>query len=131
METTTICLIVFASILFVCRTFHVRADRPNVILIYTDDHGYTDLGVHGIDKHVDTPILDKLARGGTLMTAGYSSAPLDIRGKGPAILEKSAELSSFTGCDGYALSHYGGAPFENLRAVKRGLHKSKWAAHFT
>ena len=51
------------------------ADRPNVILIYTDDHGYTDLGVHGIDKHVDTPIMDKLARGGALMTAGYSSAP--------------------------------------------------------
>ena len=57
-------------------------------------------------------------------------AALDIRGKNPAILEKSAELSSFTGCDGYALSHYGGATFENLRAVKRGLQKSKWAAHF-
>jgi len=51
------------------------AKRPNVILIYTDDHGYTDLGVLGIDKHVDTPIMDKLARGGALMTAGYSSAP--------------------------------------------------------
>ena len=57
-------------------------------------------------------------------------AALDIRGKNPAILEKSAELSSHTGCDGYALSHYGGATFENLRAVKRGLQKSKWAAHF-
>ena len=51
------------------------ADRPNVILIYTDDHGYTDLGLLGIDKHVDTPNMDKLARGGALMTAGYSSAP--------------------------------------------------------
>ena len=48
---------------------------PNVILIYTDDYGYTDLGVLGIDKHVDTPIMDRLARGGALMTAGYSSAP--------------------------------------------------------
>ena len=37
---------------------------PNVILIYTDDYGYTDLGVLGIDKHVDTPIMDRLARGG-------------------------------------------------------------------
>jgi len=57
-------------------------------------------------------------------------AALDIRGKDPSILEKSAELSSYSGCDGYALSHYGGAPFENLKAVKRGLLKSKWAAHF-
>ena len=49
--------------------------KPNVILIYTDDHGYTDLGLFGIDKHVDTPVMDKLARGGALMKAGYSSAP--------------------------------------------------------
>jgi arylsulfatase A-like enzyme len=49
--------------------------QPNIILIYTDDHGYTDLGVFGIDKLVDTPNMDKLARGGALMTAGYSSAP--------------------------------------------------------
>ena len=39
------------------------ANRPNVILIYTDDHGYTDLGLFGIDKHVDTPVMDKLAGG--------------------------------------------------------------------
>lgn len=49
--------------------------KPNVILIYTDDHGYTDLGALGIDKHVDTPNMDQLARGGALMTAGYSTAP--------------------------------------------------------
>ena len=28
-------------------------DRPNVIIIYSDDHGYTDLGLHGIDDRVD------------------------------------------------------------------------------
>ncbi len=49
--------------------------QPNIILLYPDDHGYTDLGVFGIDKLVDTPNMDKLARGGALMTAGYSSAP--------------------------------------------------------
>ncbi len=51
------------------------ADRPNVIIIYTDDHGVTDLGLHGIDPNVDTPTLDALASGGALMTAGYASAP--------------------------------------------------------
>jgi len=49
--------------------------KPNVVLIYTDDHGYTDLGVQGIDPHVDTPHMDKLAREGALMTDGYSTAP--------------------------------------------------------
>ena len=63
--------------LFVVFGFLASAEdkKPNVILIYTDDYGYTDLGVLGIDKHVDTPIMDQLARGGALMTAGYSSAP--------------------------------------------------------
>ncbi len=51
------------------------SDQPNVIIIYSDDHGYTDLGIHGIDAHLDTPHMDALARGGALMKAGYSSAP--------------------------------------------------------
>ncbi len=49
--------------------------EPNIVIIYSDDHGYTDLGIHGIDGNVDTPNMDALARGGTLMKAGYSSAP--------------------------------------------------------
>lgn len=34
--------------------------RPNVVLIMTDDQGYGDLGFHGNDK-IDTPVLDRLA----------------------------------------------------------------------
>ena len=52
----------------------LAAERPNIILIYTDDHGYTDLGIYGIDKYVDTPNMDNLARNGALMTAGYSTS---------------------------------------------------------
>lgn len=37
-----------------------RADRPNVIMILTDDQGYGDLGVHG-NTVVRTPHLDRLA----------------------------------------------------------------------
>ena len=59
----------------ICTMLSAMAKRPNVILIYTDDHGYTDLGLFGIDKQVDTPVMDKLASGGALMKAGYSSAP--------------------------------------------------------
>jgi arylsulfatase A-like enzyme len=51
------------------------AAKPNVIIIYSDDHGYTDLGIHGIDGNVDTPNMDTLAKGGALIKAGYSSAP--------------------------------------------------------
>lgn len=49
--------------------------KPNIIIIFTDDHGYTDLGIHGIDANVKTPVLDSLAAGGALMKNGYSTAP--------------------------------------------------------
>jgi uncharacterized sulfatase len=56
-------------------TSSIVAAKPNVIIIYSDDHGYTDLGAYGIDDNVDTPHMDALARGGALMKAGYSTAP--------------------------------------------------------
>lgn len=49
--------------------------KPNIIIIFTDDHGTTDIGLHGIDPNVDTPNLDTLAAGGALMKAGYASSP--------------------------------------------------------
>jgi tRNA U55 pseudouridine synthase TruB len=38
--------------------------KPNIILIYTDDHGHADLGIHGVMKDIKTPNLDALARSG-------------------------------------------------------------------
>ena len=64
-----------SALLLLLLTLTARAEKPNVIIIYSDDHGYTDLGIHGIDANVDTPNMDALARGGVLMRAGYSSAP--------------------------------------------------------
>lgn len=58
---------------------HVLADeparQPNVVIVYTDDQGWTDLGIHGVDPDVRTPQLDQLARDGVLFVAGYSTAP--------------------------------------------------------
>ena len=49
--------------------------KPNVILIYSDDHGYADLGVQGSVTDVKTPHLDALARDGVRFRRGYVSAP--------------------------------------------------------
>jgi uncharacterized sulfatase len=49
--------------------------KPNVLVIYSDDHGWADLGAHGVDKHIRTPHLDQLAKDGVRFTRGYVSAP--------------------------------------------------------
>lgn len=51
------------------------ATKPNVIVIYTDDHGYSDLGCMGIKTDLKTPNMDALAKGGVRMTQGYITAP--------------------------------------------------------
>ncbi|AKJ65425.1 sulfatase [Kiritimatiella glycovorans] len=50
-------------------------DPPNVVVFFTDDHGYADLGVHGQCDDVRTPNLDQLARDGVRFTDGYVTAP--------------------------------------------------------
>jgi len=48
------------------------ADRPNIIVIYTDDLGYGDLSCLG-ETHVRTPHLDVLADSGVRFTDCYSN----------------------------------------------------------
>ena len=49
--------------------------KPNIIVIFSDDHGYADLGCQGVFADVVTPHIDALAAGGVRMTAGYVTAP--------------------------------------------------------
>lgn len=51
------------------------ARKPNVILIYSDDHGWADLGAQGIDSDIRTPHLDAMARDGVRFARGYVTAP--------------------------------------------------------
>lgn len=50
-------------------------DKPNVIVIYTDDQGYADLGVQGVVADVKTPNIDHLALNGARFLQGYVTAP--------------------------------------------------------
>ncbi len=47
-------------------------ERPNIVLIMTDDQGYGDVGVNGNDQ-IRTPHLDRFANEGTQLTRFYCS----------------------------------------------------------
>ena len=47
------------------------AERPNIVIIFTDDQGYGDLACYGNKKN-KTPRLDQLAKEGTLFTSFYT-----------------------------------------------------------
>lgn len=53
------------------------ADRPNIVLIISDDMGYADLSKFG-DSEIPTPNLDRLADGGTRFTNAYVTAPICV-----------------------------------------------------
>ena len=52
-----------------------QTDRPNVVLMMTDNHGAWTLGCYG-NPDVRTPHIDRLAREGTLFSRCYSSNPV-------------------------------------------------------
>lgn len=51
------------------------AAPPNILLIYSDDHGWADVGAQGVNAEIRTPNLDQLARDGVRFARGYVSAP--------------------------------------------------------
>ncbi len=63
------------SILLLFASVGRAADRPNIIVFYTDDHGHADLSCQGVLEDVQTPHVDALARSGVLARHGYSTAP--------------------------------------------------------
>jgi arylsulfatase A-like enzyme len=58
--------------LIACSAF--AAEKPNVLLIVSDDQGYADVGFQG-SKDIPTPHLDRLARAGLRCTSGYVTHP--------------------------------------------------------
>lgn len=48
------------------------AKRPNIVLVMADDMGYSDIGCYG--GEIETPTLDRLAKGGIRFTQFYNTA---------------------------------------------------------
>jgi arylsulfatase A-like enzyme len=58
--------------MMMCTFSSMSQQRPNVIVIYSDDQGAIDLNCYG-SKDLETPNIDRLARSGTMFTNFYAS----------------------------------------------------------
>jgi arylsulfatase A len=66
-------LVLFSYFLAVTMAF--AADKPNFIIIFTDDQGYNDLSCFG-SKKIKTPNIDSIATDGRKFTSFYVASPV-------------------------------------------------------
>ncbi len=65
--------LLFTLVFFSCEQQKKTNDLPNIVFILADDLGYGDLGCYGNKVH-KTPILDRLAEEGVILTDFYAAA---------------------------------------------------------
>ncbi|MEX2028752.1 MAG: sulfatase-like hydrolase/transferase [Candidatus Curtissbacteria bacterium] len=53
-------------------TFKWQSKRPNIVLMMSDDMGYSDVGSYG--GEIETPVLDSLAKNGLRFSQFYNTA---------------------------------------------------------
>ncbi|HOJ31829.1 MAG TPA: sulfatase-like hydrolase/transferase, partial [bacterium] len=80
------------------------SDRPNVILILTDDLGWSDLSCYG-SKFNLTPNLDNLALQGIRFTDAYASSPVCSPSRASLLTGKSPARLHFTHIIQAGISH--------------------------
>ena len=64
-----------AILLVLLTSSAIAGERPNFVVIFTDDQGYGDLSCFG-GKHVSTPRIDQMAAEGAKLTSFYVAAPV-------------------------------------------------------
>ncbi|MEN1704408.1 MAG: sulfatase-like hydrolase/transferase [Planctomycetota bacterium] len=67
------CLLGFIGVLLAgCTSTDVAKDKPNILIIYTDDIGFADVSAYG--GPISTPNIDVLARSGRRFTRSHAAA---------------------------------------------------------
>ncbi len=72
---TPIFLSLFAFVFGLARFAAEAENKPNLVIILTDDQGYADVGFNGCED-IPTPNIDRIAREGVRFTSGYVTHPV-------------------------------------------------------
>lgn len=124
-------LLIVGFILFFNSIQLFAQNKPNVILIYTDDQGSVDLGVYGATD-IYTPNIDKLAKEGIRFTQAYVAAPVCapsraalLTGKYPQNAGVNSNTSARPGSHGMPNAQYTLAEMFKDNSYSTG-HIGKW-----
>ena len=72
MSIRPVCYLLWSFALLLGNATTFAADRPNIIVILSDDMGFSDIGCYG--GEIQTPVLDALAKDGLRFTQFYNTA---------------------------------------------------------
>ena len=84
--------------------------RPNIVIIFTDDQGYQDLGCYG-SPLIQTPAIDGMAREGLKLTDFYVSASVSSASRAGLL---TGRLNTRNGGKGVFLPESEGMPSEEI-----------------
>lgn len=82
MKIIKVIFLIFAFLLYIAVACNINStikkqfpEKPNIIILFSDDAGYADFGFSGNEK-IKTPFIDALAKEGIVFTEGYVSGPV-------------------------------------------------------
>lgn len=64
------------GLLLLCAVAAAAQDRPNIVVIVSDDQGYGDISCYPHPEEISTPGMDRIAAEGARLTSGYASCPV-------------------------------------------------------
>ncbi|MGJ7032702.1 sulfatase family protein [Niabella hirudinis] len=73
---------------------NVRAQRPNIVVIISDDHAYQTISAYG-SKFTQTPNIDRLAKEGALFTKAYVTNSICGPARATFLTGKYSHLNGF------------------------------------
>ena len=126
----------YALPLLVAATAGIAAERPNVLIIYTDDQGTLDANCYGSHDLI-TPNIDRLATTGVRFTQMYSPSAICsasraglLTGRFPARAGVPGNVSSEKGKPGMPTSEFTMAELMKSNGYRTG-HVGKWHLGYT
>ena len=95
--TDTVLIATLALIAFAATTSNAQAiaDKPNVVVVFVDDLGWTDLSRYGSTFH-ETPNIDQLAGQGVMFTSAYASCSVCSPTRASLLTGKYPQRVGFT-----------------------------------